>query len=331
MRALLSLTGCLVALLMPALIHAQGADDYPSRPVTIVIANAAGGASDNDIRIWMARLAENLGQQFVLEYKPGAGQTIAMSFLARQKPDGHYIGIFSANMPLIRLRYPDAGLDPVNGFEQISVLHRRDGLLAVHASVPIANIKEYVAYARAKPGVLNFSTSGHASIDHISGAWLMSATHTVGAMSFIHYKTSVSAHADLISGRVHMTSIPYGITGPFVTLVKTGKLRNIGTTSAQRSNMAPDVPTLQEQGVADYDLPSFNGLMAPPNTPAAIINKLYGAIVTVSRLPQFQQQLGESNVIVAGTPAEARRLIFTQEDRYRKLGQELSIDYRENY
>ena len=146
-------------------------------------------------------------------------------------------------------------------------------------------------------------------------------------MSFIHYKNASAMYSDLMAGRVHLSVINYG---PPYEMVKSGKLRNIGTATVQRTRMAPDVPTIHEQGVTDFESPSFVALLAPPKTPAAIINKLHAELVKISKTTQIQQQLGDAVIMVVSTPAEAKNIVATQEDRFRKLGQELNINFREN-
>ena len=327
MHKVFASVACVAALAAPALALAQGAGNYPNKPIIVVVPVGPGGATDVETRVWTTKMTESLGQQFVLEYKAGAGTTLGLGYVAKAKPDGYTLGVNTINMALAPLRNPDLGWDPVKSFEHISVLDKRANALAVHASLPIRNIKEYIAYARAHPGELNMAASGEGSVDHIAGVWLMSATNT--KLNFIHYKNSNAAYTDLMVGRVQMVSIAYSQEGGYPQLVKSGKMRNIGTASLQRSPMAPDVPTLNEQGVADYEIPSFLGLLAPPKTPVAIVNKLHDEVVKASKTPEVKQRLGEAAIIVAGTPAEFRQLLTTLTGRFSQLAKEYNIEMKE--
>lgn len=327
MRNLLNAAACIAVAMVPGAVWAQGVDNYPAlKPVTVVVPNTPGGATESETRMWTDRLGENLGQKFVLDYKPGAGWSIGMAYLAKQKPDGYTLGNIGSNVPQIRLRYPDSGIDPVNGYEHISLLHKRGSLLVVNPNVPVNNVKELLAYAKGRPGDLNFAASGEGSLDHISGSWLMSAGGV--KFTFIHYKNAAASYTDLLSNRVQLSVIPYGV--PYESMVKTGKLRNLGTAVQQRIRVAPDVPTVHEQGVADFETPSFVALVAPLKTPPAIINRLHAELVKISKTTNIQQQLGDSTVMIVSSPEEARRAVAAQEERFRKLGQELNINFREN-
>ena len=322
MRTMLKAAG-VAALIAPALVHAQA---YPTRPITVVLPVASGVAHDVEVRAWTDLLSASLGQTIVREYKPGTGTIPASVAVANAKPDGYTLGTSTINLALIPLRYGDAPIDPVKSFEHISVLNKRLTALLVTTQLPISNIKEYIAYARTRPGELNFSAAGEGSIDHITGTWLMAATNT--KLTFIHYKSGGAQQADTLAGRVHITPVAVSEGGTYGALIGSGKLRNIGTAALQRSPLAPDVPTLHEQGITDFEVPSFVGLHAPAKTPAAIVSKLHAEVVKVSKNPELQKRIGAGTVITATTGAEYRQLLQGFTERYRKLAQEYNINMK---
>ena len=312
-------------LLMTGIAMAQGIDNYPSRAVTIIVPVAPGAATENEGRIWANKLSDLLGQQFVLDFKPGAATTLGSAYVARQKPDGYTLAFANSSLPLASLQFRDLSFDPVKSFEQISLLGKRGALLAVSNHLPIRNAQEYVAYARANPGAINFATSGNGGIQHMVGLWFVSATNT--KVTFIHYKAAAAAFPDFLAGRVQMMPLTY--SGGYAPMVKPGKVRSIGTANLQRSPLAPDMPTLVEQGVADFEYPSWLGIMAPAKTPAAIINRLQGELAKIGKLPETQQKLGEDAIIVASTPEQFRRAIADETERWRKLIQENNIKFED--
>ncbi len=327
MRKTLTLAGCIIALIAPVLTFAQGAGNWPARPITVIMPNSPGVAADIETRAFTDRLAESLGQPFVLDYKPGAGTMVSLTNIARARPDGQTLGMANINLPVVPLKFPDAPFDYVKSFEYVSLVTRRINGIFVTTQLPIHNIKEYIAYAKANPGKLNFTANGEGSTDHIAGLWLMSATGT--QVTFIHYKDSKNAQLDLMAGRSHMAAITYSEGGSAMILMKEGKMRAIATAAAQRSPLAPDVPTMAEQGIKDFDAPSFLGMLAPAGTPAAIVNRLQREIARIASLPETQKAVGMGTVLVASTPAEFRQTVQSLSERYRKLLKDNNIDGKE--
>ena len=327
MRTLLK-AACLAALIAPAWVHAQGAGNYPSRPITVIMPVEPGGAHEVEVRAWTELMSSSMGQTIVRVFRPGAGNVTGLLELANAKPDGYMLGSSPINIALVPLRYDNPPFDPIKSFEQIAELNKRLSALTVSAQLPIHNIKEYIAYARAHPGALNYSTSGEGSVDHISGLLLMSATGT--ELTFIHYKSAGAQTQDLLAGRTHLIAIAISSGGAFAAMMQGGKVRALGTQSLQRSPLLPDVPTLDEQGVADFDVPSFVGLQAPAKTPAAIIDKLHAEVVKASKNPELQKRVGPGTVIVASTPEEYRKKLQGVTERYRQLSRQFNIDMKGN-
>lgn len=325
MRAILKAASCLTALLLSNAALAQGADNYPARPVTIIVPVAPGAATETEGRVWAGKLGEHLGQQFVMDFKPGGSGTLALTHASRQKPDGYTLAYVTSTYPILPLLFKELPVDLIKGLEQVSQLSQRGGLLAVTNKLPVKNIREYIAYARSNPGKVNFATSGNGSILHLMGLWLTSATKT--QVTFIHYKAAGAAYPDLMAGRVDM--MPVTFSGGYPSMVKPGKVRAIGTANLQRSAMLPDMPTIAEQGVPDFEYPSWLGLLAPPGTPASVLNRLTTEIAKIAKLPEVQQKLGEDTILIGSTPDQFRRVVITETERWQKLIRENNIKFDE--
>lgn len=302
--------------------HAQSADGYPSRVVTMIVPFAPGAGTDIEGRIYSNKLREALGQPFVLDYKPGASMTVGMNHAVRQKPDGYTLLFVSASYSLVPLVFKNLAYDPIKNFEPISLLSKRSAIIAVAPTLPVANVKELVAYAKANPGTLNFATAGNGSIQHLTGLWLQSATGT--RFTFIHYKAAGAGFPDLMAGRAHATPMTFQSSLP---LVKSGKLKAIGVASLQRNALLPDLPTFHEQGVTDFEYSSWLGLLAPEKTPSAIINKLQSELAKMVKLPDVIERLGGETTMMATPPAEFRRHVAAESARWVRLIKEFDISF----
>ena len=308
---------------MSGAAFAQGADVYPSRPVTIIVPVAPGAATETEGRMWSAKLGEAIGQQFVMDFKPGGSGTLALTYTARQKPDGYTLAYVTSSYPILPLLFTDLPIDLIKGLEQVSLLSKRGGLLVVSNNLPVRNVQEYIAYARANPGKINFATSGNGTILHLMGLWLQSATNT--KVTFIHYKAAGAGYPDLMAGRVDM--MPVTFSGGYPTMVKPGKVRAIGTATLQRSAAIPDMPTVAEQGVPDYEYPSWLGLVAPLKTPATVFARLNVEIAKIAKQPDMQQKLGDDTILIGSSPEQFRRVVETETGRWRRLVQENNIKF----
>ena len=313
----------LIPLLLTGVAFAQNADNYPSRPVTIIAPLAPGAATEAEGRVYANRLSEVLGQQFLMDFKPGGATTVGLAYTARQKPDGYTLAYVNATYSLLPLLFKDLTFDPLKSFEQISLLSKRGAFIVVANTLPVRNIQEYTAYAKANPGKINFGTSGNGSTLHLMGLWLASATNT--QLNFIPYKASGAAYPDLMAGRVHM--MPVSVSSGYSSMVKPGKIRVIGVANLQRSALMPDMPTVSEQGIPDYEYPSWLGILAPAKTPPAVLTKLHGEIVKMMKVPEIQQKLGEDTQLVGSTPEQFHRLVTTETERWRKLVQDNNIKF----
>jgi tripartite-type tricarboxylate transporter receptor subunit TctC len=295
-RALLA-----AAIALFALPATAADDDYPNRPVKIVVPFAPGGSTDVVARILADKLQGELKQPFVVENRPGAGGNIGADVVAKSNPDGYTLlmgttGVLAINNYL----YKDMPFDPQRDFAPVSYTSLITNILVVNPNVPAKNVAELVALAKAKPGELTFASSGAGSSTHLSAELFKS----MAGLNLVHvpYKGSSQAITDLMAGHVTMlvdnapSSLPY---------VQQGKLRALAVTSLKRMPGLPDVPTLDEAGVKGYESLSWSGIVAPAATPKPVIAKLNAAIERVLAMPDVKKRFADLGVDAVGGPPEA--------------------------
>jgi len=299
------------------------AQQYPNKPITVVIPSTPGSSQDVQTRLYSPKLMESMGQPIVIDFKPGAGGAIGTSHVAKSAPDGYTLvsvstsfGVLPAFSPLDKLPY-----DPVKDFAAVSLMIRNSSMLLVSPSAPFGTFPEYLAYARANPGKINFGTTGGGGIYHIVGAWLHSLSKT--QVTFVHYKGSGPMYTDMMAGRVHAAP---AISFIGIPLVKSGKLKAIANLGTDRAGAMPDLKTVAEQGVPGFEYPSWSGYLAPAKTPPAIVNKLSAELAKVARAPDLIKKFGsEYTVLVGSTPEEFSRTVATEYVRWRKVVEENGI------
>jgi tripartite-type tricarboxylate transporter receptor subunit TctC len=260
-----------MAVAMPGLCAAQ---DYPTRPITLVVPYAAGGGNDAMARIVAERMGRALGQQIVIENRGGAGGSIATRQVAKAEPDGYTLGLGgTGTLAIDPTLYRHVGYDPRKDFAPIGLIATSALVVLVHPSVPARSIGELIAVAKAEPGKLNYASAGSGSGIHLATA-LFAATAGI-ALTHIPYKGSSPALTDLIGGHVaiYFSSLP-----PAIGLVRDGKVRALAVTSAQRAEIFPHLPTVAESGLPGYEAVLHYGLVAPAGTPRAIVEKLNVAL-----------------------------------------------------
>jgi len=312
---------------VPGMALAQGtaAASWPAKPVQVVAPFAAGGSTEVEGRLYAQKLSELTGQPFLLDFRPGAGSTVGVNYVAKAAPDGYTIMINTAAHTITPAIYKNLPYDPVKDIAPITLMSRRPSVLAVHPSLPVNSPAQYIAYAKANPGKVNYGTTGTGGSPHMAGAWLHSLTGTEA--TFVHYKGSGQLMTDLLAGRLQAT------TSTFVTLrahINSGKLRVLGVTTAQRSPLMPELPAIAEQGAAGYDYSSWLGFLTTAAVPPAIINKLRGELVKVAAAPDINKKLaGDGVTMLANTPEEFRQFIAVELARWRKLVQEMGIKAEE--
>jgi tripartite-type tricarboxylate transporter receptor subunit TctC len=308
------IAGCIAVMAATASL----AQDYPSRPVRVIVPFSPGGAVDGPMRIVAQELGKRLGQQVIVENKPGAGATLGTEIVARASADGYTLLLASQTNAISASLYKSLTYDPIEDFAPISLIGREPGVLVVHPSLPPKSFAEFVAFAKERPGKLDYASSGNGSGQHLFMALLLSATNL--QMNHIPYKGSGQATADLLGGQV-MVSIP-GTAG-MVGHIKAGKLRALAVTGAHRSPQLPDVPTVMESGVPGYEAYVWMGLLAPKGTPQAIIDKLHRELMQAIVTPEVKTYMANAGIEVVGsTPAEFNRFFRAEKDLWAKVVRE---------
>ena len=272
------------------------ADDYPSRPVKIIVPFGAGGPTDVYARAIGEELRKSLHQPFVMENRPGAGTTIGTEVVAKSAPDGYTLLMVSGTQTVNETLYAHKQYQLMRDLVPIAPLIDTDLVLVAHPSLPAKNLNELLALARAKPGTINYGSSGPGSNYHMAGELLKNLT----GIDIVHvpYKGSTGARNDILSGQVQILfdSVP-----TMAPMIKVGLVRALGTTGKTRSSTLPDVPTIAEAGVPDFNATLWVGFMAPAGTPQPIIDKLNKAITEILARPDIKdtwEKTGASPVVM---------------------------------
>jgi len=288
-----------VAALGLASLAAQ-AQNYPNRPITLIVPWPAGGSTDTHLRKLSELAAKNLGQPIVIENKPGAGGNIGSDFVAKAKPDGYTIlgGTISSHAinPSV---YPNMPYDAVKSFEPVILLGSNPLVFAVSASTPYKSLKEVLDAAKAKPGQLAFASPGPGTSPHLAGELLKTLTRV--DLTHVPYKGSGPALSDVIGGQVPIiidTTIVLGAQ------IKAGKLRPLAVAYPTRLGTLPDVPTAAEAGVPGWEVVSWQAVFAPAGTPKPIVQRLNTEIAAIMKTPDVKARLADLGVEVGGGPPE---------------------------
>ncbi|HVF64138.1 MAG TPA: tripartite tricarboxylate transporter substrate binding protein [Casimicrobiaceae bacterium] len=263
------------------------AQSWPAKPIRYVVPFAPGGTTDILGRTVAEKLSVVLGQPVVVENKPGAGGGVGAEYTSKQPADGYTImgGTISTHAINASL-YKNLGYDPVRDFAPITLLARLPNMLVVNPNVPAKDVKELIALLKANPGKYSFASAGNGTSQHLSGE--LFKTMTGVDIQHVPYKGSPPALADVVGGNVAITFDNITTAWP---LVKGGKLRALAVTTAQRSSVAPDVPTLAEAGLAGYEVGSWQGVFAPAGTPPDIVRRLNAEIVKIMNAPDVRERL----------------------------------------
>ena len=309
MRVCLSLCG----LCLPAFVFAQA--KYPVKPIRMVVGYAAGGGSDIMGRLIAQQMSEALGQQVVVENRPGAAQNVAAELVAKSAPDGYTVFLSSAALGINVSLYPKLNYDPVKDFIPVAVFATSPNLLLVHPSFPARNAREFIAVAKKNPGKLNFSSSGSGSSQHLSGEMLKIV---IGVdMTHVPYKGSAPSMTALASGEVDFSFNNIPSAQPLMT---PGRVRALAITSEKRSALLPDLPTMIEGGVAGFVTQTWYGVLVPAGTPAEIVNTLNAVIVKAVQKEDFRTRLAQTGADpIAETPEYFRRLLRDEIERWGKV------------
>lgn len=306
-------------LVLGALAPTAHAQDYPTHPVRVIVPFSPGGAVDGPMRIIAQELSKRLGQQVVVENRPGAGATIGTEAAARSAPDGYTLLLASQTNAISASLYRHLAYDPIEDFEPITFIGREPGVLVVHPALPVQTFQEFVAYVKERPGRIDYASSGNGSGQHLFAALLLAMTGL--HMNHVPYRGSGQATSDLIGGQVQM-SIP-GTAG-MVGHIRAGKLRPLAVTGMERSPQLPDVPTLQEAGVPGYEAYVWMGLLAPKGTPSSVIARLNREVLETLALPDVRRYFANAGIeIVGSTPSEFGAFFRRERDLWSRVVREI--------
>jgi len=291
------------------------ADDYPSRPVRVIVPFSPGGAVDGPMRLIAQELGKRLSQAVIVENRPGAGATIGSEAVAKSPPDGYTLLLASQTNAISATLYPKLAFDPVEDFAPISLLGREPGVVVVNPALPVHTLQELIAYVKARPGQVDYASSGNGSGQHLFAALLCSLTGM--KMNHIPYRGSGQATTDLLGGQVQM-SIP-GMAG-MLGNIKSGRLRALAVTGARRAPQLPDVPTMAEAGVPGFEAYVWMGLLAPKGTPAPIVKRLNEAVLAALATGEVKSYMEAASIEAVGsTPDEFARFFRDERDRWGKI------------
>jgi tripartite-type tricarboxylate transporter receptor subunit TctC len=289
---------------------------WPNKPIRYIVPFAPGGTTDILARAVGEPLAKALGQPIVVENKPGQGGSIGAAELARSAPDGYTIGGGTISSHGINATlYDKLSYDPVTSFAPITMYASQPNVLLVHPSVPAKDLKEFIALLKANPNKYSFGSAGNGTSQHISGE--LFKTMAGVQMQHIPYRGSGQMMPELLGGNLPVAVDNIATAMPHV---KSGKLRALAVTSAQRSIVAPDVPTMAESGLPGYELTSWQAVFAPAGTPPAIVERLYTEIAKILKTPEMQKRLGDLGLDISGMPpAELAALVKSDVPRLGKI------------
>jgi len=301
-----------------ALIVAPGlalAQNYPTRPVTIIVPAPAGGGIDLIARVVGEKLSVKLGQPFIVENRPGASNNLGTAVLANAKPDGYTIGIVGGSHNTNKFLFKNLGWDPEKSFEPIVYTHEIPLVFAVYPKLPVKTLPELVSWMKANPAEAKVATSGRGSAQEMAAE--MFRMDSGAPVLLVPYKGSSAAHPDLIAGR---TALYIDTISAIQEQVKSGNVRAVAVSTKARSKALPNVPTAEEQGIKGYDANTNGGFLAPAGTPKEIVNKLNVEINAALKLPEVRAKLEAAGIEVqGGTPQQYAAVIKSDLAKWGKV------------
>lgn len=298
MTARLARTACILAGAL-VVTPPAAAQDYPKRPIELVVPFVAGGTTDNIARLMAQRFSESWGQTVVVNNRAGGGSTIGTNAVAKAPPDGHTLLVttigFAINAGLQKLPY-----DPIGDFTPITELASLPLVLVVHASVPAANLQEFIALAKSKPGGWDYASSGTGTSPHLAAEMFKS----MAGIELVHvpFKGNAEAMNSLMGGHV---KIYFALVPAVLQHIKTGALRAIAVTTEERLPYLPDVPTIAELGFPGYEISSWQGVFAPAGTPKDVVGKINGELVRMLNVPEVRRRISQEGADPVGSTPDA--------------------------
>jgi len=305
----------LAAVLGMSLTAAAVAQSYPVRPVRVIVPFSPGGAADTPGRVLLSKLSDALGQQVVVDNRPGAGSTIGAELVAKSAPDGYTLLMISNTHVISAALYKKLNYDVINDFTPILEFGDAPNVLVVHPSLPAKTVKDLIALAKAKPGQIDYASSGNGSSQHLFTALFTSMAGI--NMNHIPYKGSGQARTDLISGQVTV-GMP-GISS-VIQHINSGRLRALGVTSAKRSPELPNTPTIAEAGVKGYEASLWLGLLGPADLPKDVVSRLNTEVAKLLKSSEMQAQFQKIGTdVVYRDPAQWAAFIKSEREKWAKV------------
>ena len=304
-----------MAAMAPAALAQQA---YPTKPVRVIVGLAPGGGTDIQARLFSSKLSEDMKQTFTVENRPGAGELVGIQAVRNSTPDGYTILAVTTSLTVVPAFMDKAPFDPIKDFAHISLITMAPYMVVVNPNVPARNFQEFISYAKANPGQVNFGVSALGTIIQLGALWISSATNT--NLTLIPYKGTGPVLQALLAGEIHVS---FGNPISTLSLVKAGKLRALAMTSPKRSKAFPDVPTVAESGIPGFDDTTWHGWLAARDTPRDIVNRLNAAVVKMVNAPEMTARLlADGAEPVGSTPEQFVQQITLEAPRWRKLVQD---------
>jgi tripartite-type tricarboxylate transporter receptor subunit TctC len=310
-----------LSILMAAAIAPARADTYPSKPIKLIVPFAPGGFTDVVARILGRKLSQSLGQQLIVENKPGAGSSIGSDFVAKSPPDGYTLLMVSSTHVISPWIYKNLPYDPIKSFTVIGKLVDSPYVLLVNPKVPAKNVQEFIALAKASPGSIHYASSGNGSAQHLMGG--LFAAMTGAPIKHVPYRGSSGAAQDLVAGVVESSfaGVPNALAQ-----VPSGRLRALAVTTAKRAPQLPDVPTMQEAGVPGYAASVWLALLGPAGMPRDIVMRLNAEVAKALAEPDMKKALFDAGVEpTPSTPEEMTAYMGEELERWGKVVKEAGI------
>jgi tripartite-type tricarboxylate transporter receptor subunit TctC len=303
---------------LPAMSRIAFALDYPTRPVRFVVGFPAGSATDIVARLIAQSLSERLGQQFIVDDRPGAGSNLAAEVVVRAEPDGYTLLQVASPNAINASLYDNLSFNFIRDIAPVAGIMRYPYVMVVNSSFPAKTVPEFIAYAKANPGKINMASAGNGTAPHVFGALFMIMT----GIKMVHVPYRGSYFSDLIGGQVQVVFSPLPST---IGYIRAGTLRALAVTTAVRSDALPDIPTVGDF-VAGYEASSWQGVGAPRNTPAAVIDTLNRAINVVIADPRIKARLADlGGTVLSGSPADFGKFIADETEKWAKVNKAANI------
>jgi len=295
------------------------AAQYPNKPIRMVVAFPPGGSTDLAARALGERLSAALGQPIVVDNKPGASGNIGAEFVAKSAPDGYTLFMAATSFATAPAFFPQLGWNPVKDFAPVSLVATVPIMVVVNPAVPAANAQELIAYSKANPGKLNLASPGAATLTRLAGEAFKQAAGLDWVT--VHYKGGVPAVTDMLSGQAQ---VMFANISDVITQVKAGKLRAIAVTTAKRSAMVPELPTLAESALPGFDISTWQAVMAPAGTPREVVQRLNAEIVKAMAIPEVKDKfLSFGTDAASSTPEELGRFLASEVNKIGKIAKDV--------